>query len=689
MVQVDKPETPDKEAAQPEPSTAPTVALSLNQVDLDETVLQEVEAAWTQTLAVGTHEGVTISSTFSPPEQDATRFTTVADALCLRKFAVTEETEAKDCPHYSLSRKIGEGGMGVIYEARQTSVDRTIALKRLKDEKSADPSRKGKFLSEAIATAELDHPNIIPIYDLGMDTSDHLFYSMKRVQGEAWSDTLTANTLEANLEILLDVCDAIAYAHSKGVIHRDLKPENVMVGAFGEVMVMDWGLAMSVDDRGKAERIHPDTPVAGTPAYMAPEMAQGDNQRIGFCSDIYLLGAILYEILEGRPPHNGSSVMDCVRNAACNCIVKPEKQGELLEVACIAMSAVPDNRYSGVKEFQDAIRTWQAHAESLVLTNSAVEALAGAHKSGAHCEYAKAMFTFEEALHLWPDNPTAGPRAHEARLAYTESAIAKGDLALAEDLLNTDALRATPTGANLREARHRAAQRSRHMRLLTWIVPAMIVAIAISLVSTYTQIQDEKARTEEARQESRELLESVLPLIASQHEEEMAPEFTRARQGAGETQSGSGLADGVENAPKTDPGRFGSGKAGGVDTGAPDIDGPPGAGQQVRLPVATQTVDVPVDAKKDTRKASAAYIRILSHLERHDDAVKVAADHHEEASGEHGVDHPVARQRLELLNEVRAKAGLAPVVPVVPTPPVLPEPGTEAIPKRRSPVPAK
>ena len=133
--------------------------------------------------------------------------------------------------------------MGVVYAARQSSIARTVALKMLKAD-DADAAQRDKFISEAVVTGELDHPNIVPIYDLGANDEGALFYSMKRVKGTPWHKVHPRQrSLDENLNILLRVADAVAFAHANGVIHRDLKPENVMLGDFGEVLVMDWGLA--------------------------------------------------------------------------------------------------------------------------------------------------------------------------------------------------------------------------------------------------------------------------------------------------------------------------------------------------------------------------------------------------------------------------------------------------------------
>ena len=158
---------------------------------------------------------------------------------------VPKRTDSGAGADYELLEVIGTGGMGVVYSARQASVDRLVAVKMIRQNVAGDAGRREKFLSEAVVTGDLDHPNIVPVYELGTNEDDALFYSMKRVQGTPWSKVIEQKPLGENLEVLMKVADAVAFAHANGVIHRDLKPENVMLGDFGEVLVMDWGLALA------------------------------------------------------------------------------------------------------------------------------------------------------------------------------------------------------------------------------------------------------------------------------------------------------------------------------------------------------------------------------------------------------------------------------------------------------------
>ena len=244
---------------------------------------------------------------------------------------------------YTLKGELARGGMGALLAAYAESLRRTRAMKvilgRGQEPASAtDQTSFGRFLDEAQVTAQLDHPGIVPVHELGVDGEGRVYFTMKLVQGrdlrqifelvksvqENWNTTRALN-------VILRVTEAMAFAHSKGVIHRDLKPANIMVGAFGETYVMDWGLARLVDqkdtrdlrvreagpaldrietERGDRAASSPDSPlvtmdghVIGTPAYMAPEQAEGRLNDVGPHSDIYAMGCILYQLLTGRMPY--------------------------------------------------------------------------------------------------------------------------------------------------------------------------------------------------------------------------------------------------------------------------------------------------------------------------------------------------------------------------------------------------
>jgi WD40 repeat protein len=410
------------------------------------------------------------------------------------------DTHVKTGADYELIDKLGEGGMGVVYASRQTSIDRTVAIKMLKPAASANRDMQQKFLSEAVVTGDLDHPNIVPIYDLGKNESGALFYAMKRVQGTPWSKAIGVRSQVENLDTLMKVADAVAFAHSRGVVHRDLKPENVMLGEFGEVLVMDWGLAYSTPSFRKSGSITQTHSMGGSPAYMAPEMAVGPIDRITPASDVYLLGAILYEIVTGRPPHAGSNVSQCLVAAARNEIIPTDKRGELVELALRAMATKQKDRFESVQAFQAAVRSYLSHNESIALAAGAEGDLAAAHASRDYQFFARAVFGFEEAAELWPENRRALDGARAARQAYAEAALVKGDFDLGLSLVEGKAEYAKlaeqlTEGKREREARQVRLRQAR--RLAAGLVVVLFAVGGVAFFGIRAQ-RDRALRAEEA-----------------------------------------------------------------------------------------------------------------------------------------------------------------------------------------------
>jgi len=301
---------------------------------------------------------------------------------------------------YNIKDELGRGGMGTVYSAEDLSLDRRIALKT--GIGSPNDSKVRRFIREAKITAKLEHPNIIPVHDHGINSKGEYYFTMKQVKGEELKEILdklakgkrsycAEYTLNKQLQIFNKILDGVGFAHSKGIIHRDLKPANIMVGEFGEVQIMDWGLAKdkSAEDiiaDGEIESTEKgltmDGAVMGSPGFMAPEQADGRIEDVDEQSDIWSLGAILYNMLSFKNPVEGKSVRDIVTKTALGKIIhlnkrlkaskKTDVPKELESIAMKALSPEKEDRYQSATDFKQDInshlenRPVSAHRHSLV-----------------------------------------------------------------------------------------------------------------------------------------------------------------------------------------------------------------------------------------------------------------------------------------------------------------------------------
>jgi serine/threonine protein kinase/formylglycine-generating enzyme required for sulfatase activity len=285
---------------------------------------------------------------------------------------------------YQRGEEIGRGGASRVYRARDVELARELAMKV---HQGTRPSALRRFVREARVLGRLDHPGVVPIHELGLDAEGRVYFTMRLVRGQSLKqrfDALSAHPDAARrreaLEAVLRVCDTMAYAHSQGVIHRDLKPSNVMLGGFGEVYVVDWGLARAVSRSGEEvseeeqPAPEPDAPletlagdVLGTPAYMPPEQARGAQDEIGARSDVYSVGAILYHLLAGHAPFQDGESTPRSREMLARVLagpppklasLVPDAPAELISICERSMSRDIDRRYPSCSEMAVDLRAY-------------------------------------------------------------------------------------------------------------------------------------------------------------------------------------------------------------------------------------------------------------------------------------------------------------------------------------------
>jgi serine/threonine-protein kinase len=290
---------------------------------------------------------------------------------------------------YTLTRLHGEGGLGKVWVARDCDLNRDVALKELQPAQGMRPEACRRFLREAQVTGQLEHPNIVPVYELSRrPQDDQPFYTMRFVRGQTLRDAIADHQRRKReghfdpverhrlLGAFVAVCQAMAYAHSRGVVHRDLKPDNVLLGNFGEVIVLDWGLAKLVDKEdteaapvGISESASVDATMAGrvlgTPAYMAPEQADGRIDLIDSRTDVYGLGAILFEIVTGQPPHPHEPTVEMIRRIVSGEMPRARSLDSSvpppLEAICAkAMARARPDRYFRASDLADDVQRWLA-----------------------------------------------------------------------------------------------------------------------------------------------------------------------------------------------------------------------------------------------------------------------------------------------------------------------------------------
>ncbi|APZ91330.1 protein kinase domain-containing protein [Fuerstiella marisgermanici] len=269
-----------------------------------------------------------------------------------------------DLPDYEVLAEIARGGMGVVYKARQRSLDRIVALKMILSGRLASEYVVDRFLVEARAAAGLDHPGIVPVYEVGTHDGNH-FYSMAFINGPSLAALLRDgpfNQTDAVAHVVA-IANAVQFAHDRGIIHRDLKPGNILVDADGTPKVTDFGLARRHDE---TDGLTQTGQIIGTPAYMAPEQATADSADVTTTSDVYSLGAILYCLITGRPPFQASTAVDTLRLVLDFEPTPPRQLNPLvgcdIETICLrCLQKDPARRFASARELAEELKRWQNH----------------------------------------------------------------------------------------------------------------------------------------------------------------------------------------------------------------------------------------------------------------------------------------------------------------------------------------
>ena len=540
---------------------------------------------------------------------------------------------------YHINEKLGEGGYGIVFEANQTALNRPVAIKVLKPKRkkgtqSKGPSHSGtgtgelqrrrdQFLHEAKITARLQHPNIVPLYDFGINPTGQLFYSMKKVQRRPWSDILhkperllniapgevdelaERQAISRNIEIFSRVCDGMAYAHSMKVVHRDLKPDNIMIGDYGEVLLIDFGMAL--DLAGDSREFS----AGGTLVYMAPEMAnhfskqkeiqiaaQKTAQKLGvekgslfldqsnvvgvgslakrliqeskdkglvelaetlirldveekelarqisFTSDIYLLGAMLYQIAAGHPPHY-FPLSACKKGARekfqkelwlalkngfqqYSTITDPLRLS-LRAIAIQAMRTDPKDRFQTVEELKEAIRGFQRQVQSLELTESGKESLDKAKGREDYQFLLPALESFRGADELWPDGVEAKKFRQVTACEYATRAKQRRDYDAGLSILDEYVLEEQQQDEPVVEVRKKLVQgkrrteRNRKLAVVGWVAAILLpLAAGIWAYPKVQEAQVAKAETAIAQKKTEEAEMARVAAVGETKKAEMA-----------------------------------------------------------------------------------------------------------------------------------------------------------------------
>ncbi len=334
-----------------------------------------------------------IDSTLTRVGSRSTEHDPEADAEHTRTSSYAVGATTADGQRFRVLRPLARGGLGEVFVALDTELHREVALKRILDQHADDPASRHRFVLEAEVTGALEHPGIVPVYGLGTYDGGRPYYAMRFIKGDSLKEAIAqfhatptaareagrrALELHKLLRRFVNVCNAIDYANSRGVLHRDIKPSNIVIGKHGETLVVDWGLAKAT---GRSDPMAPEESLVphsasgsgatlpgsalGTPAYMSPEQAAGQIDELGPRSDVYSLGATLYCLLTGKAPFQGDDAGEVLEKVKQGVNRRPRQLDpsidRALEAVCMkAMAKKPGDRYETCKALVDDVERWMA-----------------------------------------------------------------------------------------------------------------------------------------------------------------------------------------------------------------------------------------------------------------------------------------------------------------------------------------
>ena len=450
---------------------------------------KKYRAALEQTVAEGEFSAASVRSKLDPPIQELPTSTAPLidePGLSARGPAsLSGFNPAVD--RYELGTLLGSGATGEVYLARDRNFQRDVAVKFLRKERVGDREKLLQFIQEARVTARLEHPNILPIYDVNFTGGGQIYFTMRRAEGLSLLEALRTATsgqppaviagIRERIGIFMKLCDAVAYAHNRGVVHQDIKPGNIMLGQYGEVVLVDWGTATSSDERATGDR-----KILGTPAYMSPEQAR--RERADERSDVYCLGATLFHMLTLRHPtwsDNPDEFWEKKRRGNIDPLSAEEQErlpALLLNVALKAMAPDSKDRYASVADLQNGIRLYETHSESIALAVRAREGLGPAVTNRDYAAFNEVIFGFRQALALWDANDDARRGLSESRLRHAECALTKGDFELAASALDPNDQSHADAFSRVRLERRKHDDQQRRGRRFRYAATGLVLAIA-------------------------------------------------------------------------------------------------------------------------------------------------------------------------------------------------------------------